>query len=87
MCYLYVKSAYDQGFLECKGTFEDYWEEVKADFVRSVEKLTLLNNFYWSVWLFMMLPDESVCDDKTWQWGYLKGRIETLVRQRKEFNL
>jgi hypothetical protein len=87
MCMIYLRAAFEQGFLEDVTNFDEYWNTVKVEFVKSVEKLVLVNSFYWSTWAVMMMPDENVCDDNAWQWSFLKGRNDSIVRQRKEFNL
>ena len=68
-------------------SFDEHWNAVKTDFVKSVEKLVLANSFYWLLWAIMMMPDESVCDDNAWQWSFIKGRNESFLWQRKTFNL
>jgi hypothetical protein len=75
MCRLYLQEA---------GLQESY---DLHKFVQSVERLVLVNSFYWSTWAIMMMKDEAVCDDKAWQWAFIKGRTETFTRQRKEFNI
>lgn len=87
MCKEYLKTAHEKGYLVVEKPFEEHWESVKESFVKSVEKLTLVNSLYWSTWAIMMLPDESVCDDNAWQWAFLKGRNETSTFQKKEFNI
>ena len=87
MCNMYLKAAHEQSLMIIEPSFESYWEQHGEAFTKSVEKLVLVNSFYWSVWGIMMLQDEHVCDDNAWQWKFIKGRNKTFVKQRKEFNL
>ena len=82
--------AYSKGHIPCSlGSFEEYWAANGASFVKRVERCVLVNSFYWCVWAIMLLPhdNENVCNDDAWQWAFVKGRNETFIRQRKEFNI
>ena len=65
LCKQYIKKALKH---IADGSFEDYWRLNGAKFVKQVEKCTLANTFYWTVWAIMMLPhdNEHVCNDDSW---------------------
>ena len=88
VCTLYNQIYFEQ-FMDPRptGTFEEYWSETKEKFIADVNKCILVNSFYWSVWIMMMISDKQVYDDNTWHWKFLKGRIEEYKMQKAEFCL
>ena len=67
--------------------FEKYWTEIKEKFMNDVEKCMLLNSYYWSMWVMMMMNDKQLYDDNTWHWKFIKGHIEDYTSQKAEFGL
>ena len=53
-----MQIAHELGYISTESTFEAYWEQAGPGFVKDVEKLVLVNSFYWCVWAFKMLPDD-----------------------------
>ena len=61
------------------------WEDNREKLVEMTKNCMLLNNFYWTVWCFMMIKDEECTDPMNFTWEFLEGRMAMIRAQLDRF--